>query len=48
MMEEDKMADKILEVRNLITSFHTKDGTFPAVNGVDFSLDSGETLAIVG
>ncbi len=42
------MADKILEVRNLITSFHTKDGTFPAVNGVDFSLDSGETLAIVG
>lgn len=42
------MADKILEVSNLITSFHTKDGTFPAVNGVDFSLDSGETLAIVG
>lgn len=39
---------KVLEVKNLVTSFHTKDGTFPAVNGVDFSLDAGETLAIVG
>lgn len=42
------MVDKILEVRNLVTSFHTKEGTFPAVNGVDFSLSRGETLAIVG
>lgn len=42
------MVDKILEVKNLITSFHTKEGTFAAVNGVDFSLSSGETLAIVG
>lgn len=40
--------EKILEVKNLITSFHTKDGTYPAVNGVDFSLRAGETLAIVG
>ena len=40
--------EKILEVKNLITSFHTKDGTYPAVNGVDFSLEAGETLAIVG
>ncbi len=40
--------EKVLEVKNLVTSFHTKDGTFPAVNGVDFSLHAGETLAIVG
>lgn len=42
------MGEKILEVKNLITSFHTKDGTFAAVKGVDFSLEAGETLAIVG
>lgn len=40
--------EKILEVKNLITSFHTKDGTYPAVNNVNFTLSSGETLAIVG
>ena len=40
--------EKILEVTNLITSFHTKDGTYPAVNGVGFTLSRGETLAIVG
>lgn len=40
--------EKILEVKNLITSFHTKDGTYPAVNGVNFYLNAGETLAIVG
>lgn len=40
--------EKLLEVKKLITSFHTKDGTYPAVNGVDFSLKAGETLAIVG
>ncbi len=40
--------ENVLEVKNLVTSFHTKEGTFPAVNGVDFSLSAGETLAIVG
>ena len=40
--------EKVLEVKNLTTSFHTKEGTFAAVKGVDFSLDAGETLAIVG
>ncbi len=40
--------EKILEVKNLVTSFHTKDGTFPAVSGVSFELSSGQTLAIVG
>ena len=33
--------EKVLEVKNLITSFRTKDGVFQAVNGVDFSLSEG-------
>lgn len=42
------MAETVLEVKNLVTSFHTKEGLLPAVNGVDFYLNRGETLAIVG
>ena len=40
--------ETILEVKNLTTSFRTKDGVFPAVSGVSFTLAAGETLAIVG
>ena len=39
---------RILEVRHLVTRFHTLDGIVHAVNGVSFDLDEGETLAIVG
>ena len=39
---------KILEVKNLVTTFNTLDGVVHAVNGVSFELDEGETLAIVG
>lgn len=42
------MGERVLEVSNLTTVFHTKKGTFPAVYGIDFTLDAGETLAIVG
>ena len=38
----------LLEVRNLHISFSTYAGTVQAVRGVDFSLNVGETLAIVG
>ena len=38
----------VLDVRNLITRFYTLDGIVHAVNGVSFTLDEGETLAIVG
>jgi len=38
----------LLEVTNLKTHFHTRDGVVKAVDDVSFSLDEGKTLAIVG
>jgi oligopeptide transport system ATP-binding protein len=38
----------LLEVDNLQVEFRTRDGVAKAVNGVSFSLDEGETLAILG
>lgn len=42
------MSSTILEVKDLITRFHTADGIVHAVNGVSFSLEAGSTLGIVG
>ena len=41
-------APKLLEVRNLQTKFFTVDGVVNALNGVSYSVDKGECLAIVG
>jgi oligopeptide transport system ATP-binding protein len=41
-------ATPILEVRDLVTRFHTDQGVVHAVNGISYSLRAGETLAIVG
>ncbi|MBC5781871.1 ABC transporter ATP-binding protein [Ramlibacter sp. USB13] len=38
----------VLEVRGLRTEFRTDGGTFAAVDGVDFTVEAGRTLAIVG
>ncbi|MEL7566791.1 MAG: ABC transporter ATP-binding protein [Dehalobacterium sp.] len=40
--------DNLLEVKNLKTYFNTLKGTVPAVDGVDFSVGSKQTLGIVG
>ncbi len=38
----------LLEVRGLRTEFTTDDGTFPAVDGIDLTVEAGRTLALVG
>src|SRR3972149_4451892 len=45
--QSDNMTS-LLDVNDLITRFHTPEGTIYAVNGVSFHLDEGETLAVVG
>lgn len=42
------MPSNLLEVKDLKTVFHLEDGALPAVNGISFSVSTGETLAIVG
>jgi len=38
----------LLEVKNLCTYFETQRGTVRAVDGVDFTLNEGDTLGVVG
>ncbi|MBA0051398.1 ABC transporter ATP-binding protein [Streptomyces sp. AJS327] len=38
----------LLEVRDLHVEFRTRDGVAEAVRGVDYAVDSGETLAVLG
>ena len=41
-------SDLLLEVNNLQTRFHIAEGTVYAVNGISFSINNGETIAVVG
>lgn len=41
-------SEKILDIKNLSVSFKTYAGISQAVRGIDFYLEKGETLAIVG
>jgi oligopeptide/dipeptide ABC transporter ATP-binding protein len=38
----------LLEIKNLVTAFHTPAGRVPAVDGVSLSIDRGRTLGLVG
>jgi oligopeptide/dipeptide ABC transporter ATP-binding protein len=40
--------ERLLEVRDLVTSFYTRDGVVRAVSGISFHVDRGEILGLVG
>ncbi len=42
------MAEKLIEVKNLKKYFDTPKGKLHAVDGVDFSIEKGKTLGLVG
>jgi peptide/nickel transport system ATP-binding protein len=41
-------SDRLLDIQNLRTYFHTRDGVVKAVDGVDFHVDRGEIVGLVG
>ena len=42
------MSEPIIEVNGLKTSFRTDDGVVPVVNSIDFHINPGEVLGVVG
>ncbi len=42
------MAEPLLRVEDLVTAFHTDEGSLRAVDGVSFEVQNGQTLGIVG
>ena len=40
--------ERLLDVRGLYTSFRTRDGIVRAVDGIDFHVDRGEIMGLVG
>ena len=46
--EGEKMEEKLLEVKDLKKYYKTKRGMLHAVDGIDFYINKGETLGLVG
>jgi oligopeptide/dipeptide ABC transporter ATP-binding protein len=44
----ERQKDTVLRVSNLVTEFHLPEGIVRAVNHINFSIHSGETLGLVG
>ena len=42
------MSEKILDIRDLAIHYYTEDGDVAAVNGINISLDKGDSLGLVG
>ena len=42
------MSDPVLEVKDLVTAFATREGTVRAVNGISLRINPGEVLGVVG
>ena len=42
------MSEKLLDVKNLRVSYHTYAGEVQSVRGVSFTVNKGETVAVVG
>ncbi|MFA9560321.1 ABC transporter ATP-binding protein [Evansella sp. AB-rgal1] len=42
------MSSHLLEIKNLKTHFRTENGQVTSVNGINFHVDDGEVLAVVG
>src|SRR5699024_5729078 len=42
------MSQPVVDIENLKTYFHTEQGIVPAVDGVSFSINRGEVMALVG
>ena len=47
-MSSPQLTTTVLQVRDLVTTFDTDAGELTAVDGVSFSVNAGQTLAIVG
>jgi peptide/nickel transport system ATP-binding protein/oligopeptide transport system ATP-binding protein len=47
-LTEDSRDVPLLQVKGLQVEFRTRDGVAKAVNGVDYSVRAGETLAVLG
>ncbi|MFG3252762.1 ABC transporter ATP-binding protein [Streptomyces sp. NPDC048172] len=47
-MSDNQDNQPLLDVRDLHVDFHTRDGVVHAVNGVNYDVRAGETLAVLG